>query len=200
MQCRVTPGLGAATPRAWTALMPLQLSSECQPCARRNVNPARVIRSDRRLVRPGHPAGHWDVTPRTQRISTQHTDLSAAAGRYRGDSWSAVPALHALFLDQRILSVGQFLGNDSRRPITSTLFTTVALRPIPIPAATRRRHGRAGGCLTRTSLTPLRRHWGFSLSSRGLLLGPRDVRPRARSHFLFLPLLPSGRRAGDVDP
>jgi hypothetical protein len=33
--------------------------------------------------------------PRTQRISTQHTDLSAAAGRYRGDSWSAVPALHA---------------------------------------------------------------------------------------------------------
>ena len=32
---------------------------------------------------------------------------------------------------------------------------------------------------------PLRRHWGFSLSSRGLLLGPRDVRPRARPHFLF---------------
>ena len=43
-----------------------------------------VIRSDRRLVRPGHPPGHWDVTLRTQRISTQHTDLSAAAGRYRG--------------------------------------------------------------------------------------------------------------------
>ena len=93
---------------------------------------------------------------------------------------SHLPYIQQAFFNQRHPQCIPF------RPITSTLFTTGALRPIPIPAATRRRNARAGGCLTRTSLTSLRRHWGFSLSSRGLLLGPRDVRPRARSHFLFL--------------
>ena len=76
------------------------------------------------------------------------------------------------------------LGNDSHRPITSTLFTTGALRLIPIPAATRRRHGRAGGCLTRTSLTSL----GLFVKLQGALARPTRRSPPGRSHFLFLGL------------
>ena len=55
-----------------------------------------ILRSPPRAPRtPRGPLGRQSrITPRTQRISMQHTDLSAAAGRYRGDSWSAVPALH----------------------------------------------------------------------------------------------------------
>ena len=78
--------------RGWSSLR----KQFCIACAA----PAASDESDPRTIRspsaPGHLAGHWDVSRGslrarvTQRISTQHTDLSAAAGRYRGDSCDLV--------------------------------------------------------------------------------------------------------------